>query len=102
VVLSRGARSGLLSAGQPPTADERQAQREVVLHYSADFKQRVSDGQQLAGMPADASAPLLLLRGGRQPLPPQPFPAPGPNDLMALLDEALKPRVLALLPFEGF
>ncbi|MFN8501763.1 S49 family peptidase [Kouleothrix sp.] len=142
VVLSRGARSGLLSAGLPPTDDERQAQRAVVLHYYADFKQRVSEGRgiglaqlepiaggrvwlgdeaiergladqlgglpeavararELAGLPADAAAPLMLLRGGRQPLPPQPFPQPSPNELLALLHEALRPRVLAMLPFHA-
>lgn len=142
VVLSRGARSGLLSASQPPSAAERAAQREVVLHYYDDFRQRVTDGRgispaqldliaggrvwlgheaaerglvdqigglpaaverarALAGLPPDPAAPLLLARGGREPLPPQPFPAGGLLDLAPLIAEALRPRVLALLPFDG-
>jgi protease-4 len=142
VVLSRGARSGLLSASQPPSPAERAAQREVVLHYYDDFRQRVTAGRgispaqldliaggrvwlgheaaerglvdqigglpaaverarALAGLPPDPAAPLLLARGGREPLPPQPFPAGGLLDLAPLIAEALRPRVLALLPFEG-
>ena len=56
--------------------------------------------QELAQLAPDPTAPLLLMRGGRVPLPPQPFP-PDPSDLAALIGEALRPRVLALLPFIG-
>lgn len=54
--------------------------------------------QQLAQLAPDATAPVLLMRGGRTTLPPQPFP-PGPNELAAALHDVLQPRVLALLPF---
>ncbi len=57
--------------------------------------------QALAGLAQDRHAPLLLARGGRSPVPPQPFPAGGLLGLLPALEEALKPRVLALLPFEG-
>lgn len=141
VVISRGARSGMLSASLPASPEERAAQREVVEHYYAEFKQRVAAGRklepaqlepiaggrvwlgheatghglvdtlgglpaaiararELAGLPPDPLAPLVLLRGGRAALSPQPFPTGGPADLVPLLAEALRPRVLALLPFE--
>jgi protease-4 len=60
----------------------------------------VMQAQELAGMPPDRAAPLLLARGGRAPLPPQPFPADGPIDLGPLLEEALRPRVWAMMPFD--
>jgi protease-4 len=56
--------------------------------------------QELAGLPLDRSAPLLLARGGRSPLPPQPFPTNEPADLQRLLADALQPRVWAVLPFD--
>jgi protease-4 len=56
--------------------------------------------QELAGLPQDRNAPLLLLHGGRQRLPPQPFPIDKPIDLARELELALRPRVWALLPFE--
>ena len=56
--------------------------------------------QELAQLAPDPTAPLLLMRGGRVPLPPQPFP-PDPSDLAALIGETLRPRVLAILPFIG-
>jgi len=57
--------------------------------------------QALADLPQDRSAPLLLARGGRSQLPPQPFPATGLLGLWDALEEALRPRVLAIVPFEG-
>jgi protease-4 len=57
--------------------------------------------QELADLPRDRDAPILLARGGRGELPPQPFPAGGLLELWPLLEDALKPRILAMLPFEG-
>jgi protease-4 len=56
--------------------------------------------QALAEIPQDRDARILLALGHGE-LPPQPFPAAGLLDLWPLLEEALKPRILALLPFEG-
>jgi protease-4 len=57
--------------------------------------------QELAGLPPDRTAPIMLARGGRSPLPPQPFPVNEPADLERLLHDLLLPRVWAALPFEG-
>ncbi|HJZ50383.1 MAG TPA: S49 family peptidase [Roseiflexaceae bacterium] len=57
--------------------------------------------QELAELPRDRDAPILLARG-RGELPPQPFPAgAGLLELWPLLEDALKPRILAMLPFDG-
>jgi protease-4 len=56
--------------------------------------------QELASLPQNRSAPLLLLRGKRDRLPPLPFPIDTPADLAQELAAALRPRVWALLPFE--
>jgi protease IV len=56
--------------------------------------------QELAGLPRDRNGRLLLLRGGRGRLPPQPFPIDKPVDLAREVEQALRPRVWALLPFE--
>jgi protease-4 len=58
--------------------------------------------QELAHLPPDRTAPLLLLRGERTRLPPLPFPIDKPIDLAHELEVALRPRVWALLPFEIF
>lgn len=55
--------------------------------------------QALAGLTEDRNAPLLMLRGGREQLPPQQFPAE-PAAMMRLLVDALRPRAWALLPFD--
>ncbi|MBK9713165.1 MAG: signal peptide peptidase SppA [Kouleothrix sp.] len=57
--------------------------------------------QELAGLPQDRAAPLLVARGGRGEIPPQPFPANTLLDLWPALEEALRPRILAILPFDG-
>jgi protease IV len=57
--------------------------------------------QELAGLAQDRAAPLLLLRGERTRLPPQAFPIDKPVDLARELEAALRPRIWALLPFEG-
>jgi protease IV len=69
--------------------------------------QALLKAQQLAQLPPDPAAPLLRLSGGRQPLPPQPFPvAPAPSlpallaQLPELLPELTRTRLLAQLPFE--
>lgn len=47
-VLTRGARTGLLSATEPPSDDEREVLRQTVNTTYAEFKQRVSSGRGLA------------------------------------------------------
>jgi protease-4 len=57
--------------------------------------------QALAELPQDRAAPILLARGGRGRLPPQPFPIDTPAGTWRLLEEALRPRIWAMLPWEG-
>jgi protease-4 len=57
--------------------------------------------QELAGLPRDRDAPILLSRDGRGELPPQPFPAGGLLELWPLLEQALKTRILAVMPWDG-
>jgi protease-4 len=59
VVLSRGARSGVLSIAEPPTDDERQALRDLLFNAYAEFKQRVREGRGLDEEQLD------LIAGGR-------------------------------------
>ncbi len=47
-VLTRGARTGLLSATEPPSDDEREVMRQTVATTYAEFKQRVGSGRGLA------------------------------------------------------
>jgi protease-4 len=58
--------------------------------------------QELAGLAQDRDGALLLLRGGRNRLPPQPFPIDKPVDVAREIAIALQPRIWALLPFEIF
>jgi protease IV len=57
--------------------------------------------QELAGLPSDRDARILLARDGHDELPPQPFPASGLLELWPLLEQALKTRILAVLPWDG-
>ncbi|HEU5098115.1 MAG TPA: S49 family peptidase, partial [Roseiflexaceae bacterium] len=57
--------------------------------------------QELADLPRDRDAPILVARAGRGELSPQPFPAGGLLELWPLLEQALQPRILAMLPWEG-
>jgi protease-4 len=57
--------------------------------------------QELASLPSDRDAPILLARDGRDHLPPQPFPAGGLLELWPLLEQALTTRILAVLPWDG-
>ena len=57
--------------------------------------------QELADLPRDRDAPILLARDGRSELPPQPFPAGGLLELWPLLEQALKTRILAVLPWDN-
>ncbi len=59
VVLSRGARTGLLEGTQPLTDDERAVLRETVATSYETFKQRVRDGRSLS------EAQLEPVAGGR-------------------------------------
>ena len=56
--------------------------------------------QDLARLTPDERAPLVVLRGARTRLPPQPFPAESLAALLQTIETGLKPRVWALLPFE--
>ncbi len=57
--------------------------------------------QELADLPRDRDAPILLARDERDDLPPQPFPAGGLLELWPLLEGTLKTRILAVLPWDG-
>ncbi len=55
--------------------------------------------QELAGLPQDRSAPLLLLRGGR-PLPPLPFPSSALAALRDIAQTTLRNQLWMILPYE--
>lgn len=57
--------------------------------------------QELARLPADRTAPLQVIYGGRGMAPPQPFPPDTSADALRLLEETLRPRIWALLPYDG-
>ncbi|GAB4108724.1 MAG: S49 family peptidase [Roseiflexaceae bacterium] len=57
--------------------------------------------QQLAGLPQDRSAPLLLLRGSGRPLPPQPFPASTLALLRDITQTTLRNHLWMIMPYEG-
>jgi len=61
----------------------------------------VARARELAGLPPDPRPTLLMVRGGgRRDLLPRPFPPGEPQSfLSALLEEALRTRVLTALPF---
>jgi protease IV len=56
--------------------------------------------QELAKLPRDRRAPLLLLRPGREPIPPLPYPAQGLADVASEASELLRPQMWALIPFD--
>ena len=57
--------------------------------------------QELAGLPRDRDARILLARDRRDELPPLPFPVGGLLELWPLLEQAVKTRILAVLPWDG-
>ncbi|MFQ3661748.1 MAG: S49 family peptidase [Chloroflexaceae bacterium] len=61
----------------------------------------VARARELASLPSDPRPTLLIVRGGgRRDLLPRPFPSDEPRGwLPALLEEALRTRVLTALPF---
>jgi protease-4 len=67
------------------------------------FPAAVARARALAELPPDPRAPVLLIGGGGEAVPPRPFPAtppePAPGALPALLEDALRTRVLAALPW---
>lgn len=61
----------------------------------------IARARELARLPPDRRAPIVLYRGGRERLSPQPFAEPPdpPAALAALFQDALRPRILAALPW---
>jgi protease-4 len=57
--------------------------------------------QALAGLPQDRAAPLLLARAGKSQAAPPPFPAAGWLGVWDTLEQALRPRIMAIMPFDG-
>jgi protease-4 len=55
--------------------------------------------QELAGLPRDRTAPLVLISGGRERLAPQPFPDDPSKVLLEALTLLRQPRAWAILPF---
>jgi protease-4 len=61
----------------------------------------VLKAQELAGLPQDRTAPLVLLRDRGGKTPPKPFPADTLAGMLQNVEELLRPRVWAIMPFEG-
>lgn len=61
----------------------------------------VLKAQELADMPAERDTPLMLLRGGRDQIAPQSFPADTLASLLHTAETALRTSIWAVLPFEG-
>ena len=80
----------------------REAAERGLVDDLGGFTAAVARARELAELPPDPRAPLLVLRGDRRsPELPRPYPAPAqPADLLpALLAEALQTRTLAALPW---
>lgn len=80
----------------------REAAERGLVDDLGGFTAAVARARELAGLEPDPRAPLLVLRGGgRAPVPPRPFPRPDePADLLPeLIEEALRTRTLAALPW---
>jgi protease-4 len=56
--------------------------------------------QELAKLPLNRNARLLLLRGKDETLQPLPFSTSEPSTLLSMLERSLRPRVWAILPFD--
>jgi protease-4 len=75
----------------------REALERRLVDLLGGLPEAVLKAQELAGLPQDRQALLLLMRAGREPIPPQPFPTGATFE--GLLADALRPRVWAALPF---
>ena len=67
-----------------------------LIDASGGVPEALLKAQELAGLPRDRTAPLVLIGGGRGRLPPQSFPKDMVDELIA---ELRQPRVWAMLPF---
>jgi protease-4 len=56
--------------------------------------------QELAGLPVDRTAPMLVIRSKDEALQPEPFPVASPAALKYEVAQALQPRIAAIAPFE--
>jgi protease-4 len=56
--------------------------------------------QELAGLPVDRTAPMLLIRAKDDELQPEPFPVASPAALKYEAAKVLQPRIAAIAPFE--
>lgn len=80
----------------------REAAERGLVDDLGGFTAAVARARELAELPPDPRAPILLVRGGgRSPALPRPFPPPAPPvDLLpALIAEATQTRTLAALPW---
>lgn len=79
----------------------REARERGLVDDLGGFTAAVARARELAQLPPDPRAPILVLRGGRAPVPPRPFPPPQqPIDLLpALFAELAQTRTLAALPW---
>jgi len=74
----------------------REAYEYGLIDASGGVPEALLKAQELAGLPRDRTAPLILIGSGRGRLPPQSFP----KDMMeGLITELRQPRVWAMLPF---
>ncbi|MEM8534806.1 MAG: S49 family peptidase [Chloroflexota bacterium] len=78
---------------------------EALEHGLVDQLGGLPDGllraQELAEIPQDRTAPLLIVRGGKDKELPQPFLTTSPAEMLDVIEDVLRPRVWSILPFEG-
>lgn len=79
----------------------REAQQLGLVDELGGLPVAIAKARELAKLPADPSAPVLRVLGGRahHQLQPEPFPLTNPSALPGLMQELLRPRILLALPW---
>lgn len=86
-----------LAGGRVWTGSEARERR--LIDDVGGMPEALLKAQELAGLPRDRTAPLVLISGGRGRLAPQPFPNEPSKALLEALELVRQPRTWALLPF---
>lgn len=86
-----------LAGGRVWTGSEARERR--LIDDVGGMPEALLKAQELAGLPRDRTAPLVLLGGERGRLAPQPFPDEPSKALLDALNLLQQPRVWAVLPF---
>lgn len=86
-----------LAGGRVWTGSEARERR--LIDDVGGMPEALLKAQELAGLPHDRTAPLVLLGGERGRLAPQPFPDEPSKALLDALNLLQQPRVWAVLPF---